>query len=126
MKATLRGGVLPACLGLLALPACSTHYPGAFHQGGAYEEHARDQHAAYDRGYHHGVKAGVKDWKRHRRFDPWRHSRYRHADSGYKSRYGPRGSYSRAYRVGFRAGYQWGYGQPGGRHTRDGHAVSRR
>ena len=111
MRPTVINVVLLASLSLLAAPACSTHYPGAYPHGGAYGEHTRDLRRAWDRGYRDGVRAGVKDWKRHRRFDPWRHGRYRSADSGYRSRYGPRPYYSRAYRSGFRAGYEQGYGR---------------
>jgi hypothetical protein len=118
MKAIFKGGVLLGVLSLLAAPACSAH-SGAFHHGGAYGGHAEgQQQKAYDRGYHHGVKAGVKDWERHRPFDPWRHSRYRNADSGYRSRYGPRPYYARAYRAGFREGYERAYGRRGGWRTR--------
>jgi hypothetical protein len=126
MKATLVNGVLLAGLSLLVTPACATYPPGAYHHGEGYRDTARGQQRAYDRGYHHGVKAGIKDWKRHRRFDPWRHSRYRNADSGYRSRYGPRPYYSRAYRAGFREGYERGYGRRGGRHDRYGYSVPRR
>jgi hypothetical protein len=123
MKVTLVNGVLLAGLGLLAMPACATRYPGTFHHGGAYSEYERGQDRAYERGYHHGVKAGAQDWRHHRRFDPWRHGRYRSADSGYSTRYGPLPSYSRAYRAGFRNGYERGYG--GGRYSRPGYAVPR-
>jgi len=118
MKATLVNGVLLAGLSLLVTPACAVHHPGAYHHRGAYADSARGQQRAYDRGYHHGVQAGTRDWERHWRFDPWRHSRYRNADSGYRSRYGPRQYYSRAYRAGFRAGYERAYGPRGGRRTR--------
>lgn len=110
MKPTLLQGAVLAGLGLLVTPACSIHHPGAYHHRGDYPEYARGHHSAYERGYHHGVEAGAKDWRRHRHFDLWRHSRYRHADSGYSHRYGPRPSYCRAYRAGFRAGYEQGYG----------------
>jgi hypothetical protein len=126
MKATLVNGVLLAGLSLLVTPACSVHAPGAYYDGDGYGDVARGQRRAWDRGYHHGVKAGVKDRERHRRFDPWRHHQYRDADSGYSSRYGPRPSYSRTYRDGFRAGYEEGYGRRGGRYGRDGRAVPRR
>ena len=125
MRATFINGVVLAGLSLLVAPACSTHHPGAVHYGGAYGEYARGQQRAYDRGYHDGVQAGVRDWSRHRRADLWRHSRYRNADSGYSSRYGPRPSYGRAYRAGFRAGYAQGYGLRRGPRTRDWYAVPR-
>lgn len=109
MKPTLIQGALIAALSLLVAPACSTHHPGVFHHGD-YTEYARGHDRAYERGYHHGVQAGVKDWRRNRRFDPWHHGRHLSGDSGYNSRYGPRPYYYRAYREGFRAGYERGYG----------------
>jgi hypothetical protein len=118
MKPTLVQGVLLAGLGLLLAPACSTHHPGPYHRGGGYQDYGRVHDGAYGRGYHHGVKAGARDWKRNRRFDLWRHDRYRSGDSGYRSRYGPRSQYCRSYRSGFRAGYERGY-RPA-RHRRAG------
>lgn len=125
MKATFVSGILLAGVSLLVVPACSTHSPGSFHHGSAHREYAQGQQRAYDRGYRQGVKAGVKDWKRHRRFDPWRHGRYRSADSGYSSRYGPRPSYGRAYRSGFRTGYAQGYSPRRGRYAHAASAVPR-
>lgn len=112
MKLSHVTGALLAGSSLLAVPACSSHHPGAVHHPGYYEGHARGHEAAYDRGHHDGVKAGTKDWKRDKRFDPWRHGRYRSADSGYRSRYGPRSYYRRTYRSGFQSGYELGYGPP--------------
>jgi hypothetical protein len=112
MKLTQPTGALVAGLSLLAASACSSHHPGAVSHPGHYGDYARGHDAAYARGYHDGVKAGVKDWKRDKRFDPWRHGRYRSADSGYRSRYGPRVDYRRAYRAGFRTGYDLGYAPP--------------
>lgn len=66
----------------------------------------------FDRGLEHGLSQGAKDWRKNRRFDPWRHSRYRKADSGYRSRFGPR----RLYRAGYRAGYEQGYRRAYGRY----------
>ena len=118
MKSTLVHSALLVGLGVLAAPACSAHHPGAYHQRGDYTQYARGQQRAYDRGFHQGVEAGARDWKRRQRFDPWRDSRYRSADSGYSSRYGPRQPYGRAYREGFRAGYERGYGPRGRGHGR--------
>jgi hypothetical protein len=109
MRPTLIQSAALAGLSLLVAPACSTHYPGAFHHGGDYPEYGRGYERAYDRGYHHGVEAGAKDRRHNRHFDLWRHSRYRNAESGYNPRYGPRPSYCQTYRAGFRAGYEQGY-----------------
>jgi hypothetical protein len=120
MKLTPTTGALFAAVSLLAMPACSAHHPGTYHDPGYhYDDYRRGRERAYERGYRDGLKAGAKDWERHRRFDPWRHGRYRDGDSGYRSRYGPRGHYRRAYRTGFRTGYELGYTSPRGwRHTR--------
>jgi hypothetical protein len=110
MKPTLIQGAVLAGLSLLVAPACSIHHPGAFHHGGDHRDYGRGYDRAYDHGYRHGIEAGARDRRGHRHFDPGRHSRYRHADSGYSPRYGPRPSYCQAYRAGFRAGYEQGYG----------------
>ena len=113
MKLTHTTGALFAAVSLLAVLACSAHHPGAYHHPGYHhDDDSRGRDRAYERGYHDGLKAGTKDWKRHRRFDPWRHRRYRSADSGYRSRYGPRGWYQQAYRAGFQTGYELGYAPP--------------
>jgi len=118
MKLSHIMGALLAGGSLLALPACSSHHPGAVHHQGYDAGYARGHDRAYDRGRHDGVKAGTRDWKRDQRFDPWRHGRYRSADSGYRSGYGPRLHYRRAYRAGFQAGYELGYGPSRGwRHS---------
>lgn len=111
MTISMRGAVLTG-LTLLAAPACSTHHPGPYHGPGIDYRDTRGHDRAYERGYHHGVEAGVKDWRKDRRFDPWRHGKYRSGDSGYSSRYGPREYYCRAYRAGFRTGYELGYSPP--------------
>jgi len=113
MKLNHTTGALIAAVSLLAVPACSAHHPGVYHDPGYhYDDDARGRDRAYERGYRDGLKAGTKDWRRHKRFDLWRHGRYRSADSGYRSRYGPRGYYRRAYRAGFRTGYDLGYAPP--------------
>jgi len=124
MKLSHMMGSLLTGVCLLALPACSVHHPGAAYHYGDDARLARGNGRAYDRGYHDGMKAGTSDWRRDRRFDPWRHGRYRSADSGYRSRYGPRPYYRRTYRSGFRAGYELGYGPPHGRRL-GGHRGTR-
>jgi len=64
----------------------------------------------YNRGFDHGLNQGAKDWRKQRRFDLWRHRRYRKADSGYRSRYGPRQLYRSGYRAGYQQGYRRAYG----------------
>ena len=63
----------------------------------------------YERGYDDGLRQGERDFRKHRRYDPWRHKRYRKADKGYKRRYGSRFVYSQGYRSGYRDGYRLGY-----------------
>lgn len=114
MKLNRTTGSLLAAASLLAVPACSAHHPGTY-RGAAYSYERyepRGHERAYERGYHDGLKAGAKDWHRHKRFDPWRHGRYRSGSSGYHSRYGPRDLYRRAYRAGFRTGYDAAYAPP--------------
>jgi hypothetical protein len=118
MTLTRETGALLVGLSLLAPPACSSHYPGAVYHHGDHWDVSQGRDRAYDRGYHDGVKAGMKDWRRERRFDVWRHRRYRNGDSGYRSRYGPPSYYRRAYRAGFRAGYRVGYGPSRGWYRR--------
>lgn len=115
MKPTHITGAVLAGLSLLVAPACASHHPGAIHTHGREAGYGAAHDPAYDRGYHDGLNAGVKDWKRDHPFDIWRHDRYRSADSGYRWRFGPRPDYRRAYRAGFRAGYELGYGPPRGR-----------
>ena len=117
MKQVKVAASLAAGLGLIILPGCASGYAGGgppihHHHRHLAPHYGYGQSEAYDRGYHDGVKAGVKDWRRDRRFDYWRHKRYRRGDSGYRSRYGPKSYYREAYRAGFEAGYRLGYGPP--------------
>lgn len=67
----------------------------------------------YDRGYAEGLEEGIEDARRHRRFEFWREKTYRKADRGYRSEYGPRHVYSKAFREGYESGYRRGYAGPG-------------
>ena len=67
--------------------------------------------AAFDNGYRDGLEKGREDRGDNDSFDPVRHSRYRSADRGYESRYGTKEQYKLAYRDGFEAGYEQGFGR---------------
>ena len=60
-------------------------------------------------GFDEGYKKGLDDGRDGDRRDPWRHSRYRAADQGYRREYGPKGAYQQAYRAAFERGYYEGY-----------------
>jgi hypothetical protein len=117
MRLTWIAPGLLAGLGIIVAPACAHRSVGvSLHHHRYHPELAGARQAGYERGYHDGMKAGIKDWERDRHFDCWRHRRYREASSGYRSRYGPRSVYSRAYRAGFEEGYRLGYGPVRGRY----------
>ena len=71
---------------------------------------------AHRNGFDEGYRTGLDDRRDRDRHDPWRHSRYRNADQGYRREYGPRSVYQRAYRNAFERGYDQGY--RGGRDKR--------
>ena len=60
-------------------------------------------------GFDEGYAKGLDDGRDRDRPDPWRHSRYRNADQGYRREYGPRSVYQQAYRNAFERGYDQGY-----------------
>jgi hypothetical protein len=64
---------------------------------------------AHGNGFEEGYRKGLEDARDRDRRDPWRHSRYRNADQGYRREYGPRSVYQRAYRAAFERGYDQGY-----------------
>jgi len=66
---------------------------------------------ASGRGYEDGLNRGQRDGRNRDRFDVRRDGRYRDGDHGYKSSYGPRYEYVRAYRRAFEQGYRDGYDQ---------------
>jgi hypothetical protein len=66
-------------------------------------------HIAYDRGFRDGAKHGSKDGRKGVNFNFQHDRHYRNADYGYRSSYGPRFLYQRAYREGYRDGYTQGY-----------------
>lgn len=65
----------------------------------------------YQNGYRDGLEKGREDARDRDSYDPVRHSRYRSADRGYSSRYGPKDQYKLVYRDGFEDGYREGFGQ---------------
>ena len=64
---------------------------------------------ASERGYEDGLKRGQRDGDHRDRFDPTRDGKYRDGDHGYKSSYGPRYEYVRAYRQAYQEGYRDGF-----------------
>ena len=109
-----------AGLALATVPAAADQRPGWNRQGGAYRTPGvspayRD--LAFRNGVSDGYDKGLEDVRRNRRYDPYRHGRFRSADHGYKNWYGPREFYRDRYRNGFRSGYEAGY-RDGGRSQR--------
>ena len=76
---------------------------------------ARDERYSYaarvasERGNDDGLKRGRRDGDHRDRFDPTRDGKYRDGDHGYRSSYGPRYEYVRAYRRAFEQGYRDGF-----------------
>lgn len=98
---------------LTTAPACATStygYP-PYRGGPAYGSYREIERVAYDNGYREGVKAGEKDARRGRRFEPASHDDWRDADDGYRRGYGDREMYRRSFRGGFERGYAEGYRQ---------------
>lgn len=99
----------------VAAPACASSYYGRGPYYGGYGTYDRGvQQRAYERGFHEGTEAGEKDGRRGRSFDLTRHDDYRDADEGYNRDYGDKEFYRRAFRDGFRAGYEQTYRQYAG------------
>jgi hypothetical protein len=105
--------VLPAALlaigTLAATSACSVGYaygPRPYENGAHYRDIERQ---AYDNGFREGVRAGERDGRDGRRYEPSRHDDWRDADDGYHRDYGDRNLYRRNFRGGFEAGYAQGY-----------------
>jgi flagellar biosynthesis/type III secretory pathway protein FliH len=64
---------------------------------------------AFDNGVSDGYEKGQEDARKHRSFDPLRHSWYRSGDRHFESRYGSRDQYKDLYRRGFQQGYEQGF-----------------
>ena len=65
--------------------------------------------SAWVQGFDDGYEEGRKDGRDRHRLDPVAESRYRSADRGYNSHYGPKEVYKEVYREAFRDGYLRGY-----------------
>jgi hypothetical protein len=113
MNANWMPGVV-ALMGLaLAVPTTATaqyrdpYGRGARARGDRYGSYAA--RIASERGYEDGLKRGGRDGDHRDRFDPTRDRKYRDGDHGYRSSYGPRYEYVRAYRRAFEQGYRDGF-----------------
>jgi len=86
-----------------------------------YESYAA--RVASEKGYDDGLKRGRRDGDHGDRFDVTRDGKYRDGDHGYKSSYGPRWEYVRAYRRAFEQGYRDGFSRyyARDRYGRDGY-----
>ena len=144
--------------GVAALMGLALASPAAAEPHAPYDGRARSRdygyttyagRVGYDKGYEDGLKRGRNDGDDRDPYDPSRDGKYRDGDHGYKSSYGPRSQYVRAYRAGFEQGYRDGYlpyarngrngtarrdgyygrdggyyGRDGGYYGRDGHGTS--
>ncbi len=94
-------------VGVLATSsACATGY--AYGDRGGYRDgryYGDVQRRAYDNGFRDGIKAGERDARSNRRYEPSRHGDWRDADDGYHREFGDRNFYRRNFRSGFEAGY---------------------
>jgi flagellar biosynthesis/type III secretory pathway protein FliH len=68
---------------------------------------------AYPNGMRDGVEKGREDARKHRSYDPLRHSWYRSGDHDYHKEYGPKQRYEDVYRQGFKEGYDRGFRELG-------------
>lgn len=80
-------------------------YPYGYPGQGGYGRYS----AAYPNGVNDGLEKGREDARKHRSYDPLRHSWYRGGDHDYRSEYGPKDQYRNVYRQGFKEGYDRGY-----------------
>src|SRR5262245_7696299 len=101
----------------IASAGCATGYAygqptyrdrGPYNSGYGYREVER---RAYDNGYREGLRAGERDGRNYRRYEPTRYSEWRNANDGYRREYGDHNLYRRNYRSGFEAGYNQAYRQ---------------
>lgn len=69
---------------------------------------------AQDQGYNDGYQKGAEDARDGDRYNAQGTSQYKNADRGYRSEYGNREEYRRAYRDAFVRGYDEGYRRQGG------------
>jgi hypothetical protein len=114
VRVLIKRHVLPAALlavgALASTTACATGYPyGArppYNEGAYYGDVERQ---AYDHGFREGLRAGDRDGRDNRRYEPTRHDDWRDADDGYRRSDGDRDAYKRSFRSGFETGYGQGY-----------------
>ena len=111
MNANWMPGVA-ALMGLaLAVPATATaQYRDPYGRARARDErYSYAARIASEKGYEDGLNRGRKDGDHRDRFDPTRDGKYCDGDHGYRSSYGPRSEYVRAYRRAFEQGYRDGF-----------------
>ena len=114
-------------VGVLATTsACATGYGygdrGSYGQYGGYGDRGGYRNDGYyreverrpfDNGFREGLRAGERDGRSRRRYDPARHDDWRDANDGYRREYGDHNFYRRTFRSGFETGYAQGYGRYG-------------
>jgi hypothetical protein len=104
-------------VGVLASSACATGYAygqGTYRDRGPYANRGYYREAerrAYDNGFRDGIRAGERDGRSNRRFEPSRHGDWRNANDGYRREYGDPNFYRRTYRSAFESGYSQAYRQ---------------
>jgi hypothetical protein len=95
----------------IAFSACTTGYAYGqppYRDGRPYYDaryYREIEQRAYDNGFREGLRQGQHDGRDNRRYDPQRHSEWKHADDGFRREYGDPNLYRRNFRSGFEAGY---------------------
>lgn len=100
---------MAALAGLALAGPTTADAQGVYQRSRDFRYEAYSGRAGFDNGYDDGLHQGRHDGKHRDRFDPRRDGRYRDGDHGYRSSFGPRFEYVRAYRQGFEKGYREGY-----------------
>jgi hypothetical protein len=67
--------------------------------------------AGYNRGFEDGAREGEKDAHGRRAFGFWNDGRYRDADHGYRSSFGPKVEFQRGFQRGYAEGYRRAYAE---------------
>jgi hypothetical protein len=112
--------IIPAvvlALSAMASVGCASYAygQGTYRDRGPYGGYGNNRYyreierRAYDNGYREGLRAGERDGRSNRRFDPSRHGDWRNANDGYRREYGDHTMYRRTFRSGFEAGYSQAY-----------------
>lgn len=119
----LASGLAAGWLAIAAPSQAGTLHIGVVLTGGGYDHgHRGDAYRiGYERGRNDGFEEGVKDARRHDRYDFADEGAYRCGDRGYRHEFGPRHRYAAGFREGFEQGYRRGYRSawPGRRDWRD-------